>query len=150
MVYIFFGIILTVFFILFILIDNFTDRLIDWLLGLLGINSGQVELLSIEVKARGERFVLSVKNEGKLGVKLAAVVGIDGEGRKCYPIPYLREEEIGSVTEKHARRNFSKTSIKSNQMIDIFLDGNEIIAKKYKSISILDASGNSKYIPEGI
>jgi hypothetical protein len=119
-------------------------------LGLLGINSGQVELLSIEVKARGERFVVSVMNEGKLGVKLAAVVGIDGEGRKGYPIPYLREEEMGSVTEKHARRNFSKTSIKPNQMIDIFLDGNEIIAKKYKSISILDASGNSKFIPEGI
>ena len=148
--YIFFGIILTVFFILFILIDNFTDRLIDWFLGLFGIDSGQVELLSIEVKARGERFVLSLKNEGQLGVKLAAVVGIDGEGRKGYPIPYLREEEISSVTEKHARRNFSKTSIKPNQMIDIFFDGNEIIAKKYKSISILDASGNSKFIPESI
>jgi|TARA_B110000116_G_scaffold264616_1_gene272679 hypothetical protein len=52
MVYIFFGIIFTIFFSLFILIDNFTDRLVDWALGLLGINSGQVELLSIEVKAR--------------------------------------------------------------------------------------------------
>ena len=133
MVYIFFGIIFTIFFSLFILIDNFADRLVDWVLGLLGINSGQVELLSIEVKARGERFVVSVMNEGKLGVKLAAVVGIDGEGRKWYPIPYLREEEMGSVTEKHARRNFSKTSIKPNQMIDIFLDGNDFLPKIIKA-----------------
>ena len=92
-----------------------------------------MELLSIEVKARGERFVVSVMNEGKLGVKLAAVVGIDGEVRKCYPIPYLREEEMGSVTEKHARRNFSKTSIKPNQMIDIFLDGNDFLPKIIKA-----------------
>ncbi len=54
MSYIIFGIIFTVFFILFIVIDDFTDRLIDWLLGLVGINSGQVEMLSIEVKERRE------------------------------------------------------------------------------------------------
>lgn len=149
MSYIIFGIIFTVFFILFIVIDDFTDRLIDWLLGLVGINSGQVEMLSIEVKERGQRFAISLKNEGKLGVKLAAVIGIDGEGRKFHPIPYLREGEVASVTEKHARRKFSRTSIRPNQMIDVFLDGNEIIAKKYKSMSILDARGNSKFIPEG-
>jgi|GEM_PF-6540774 len=132
MSYIIFGIIFTVFFILFIVIDDF----IDWLLGLVGIHSGQVEMLSIEVKERGQRFAISVKNEGKLGVKLAAVVGIDGEGRKFYPTPYLRDGEVDSVTEKHASRKFSRKSIKPNQMIDVFLDGNEIIAKKYKSIKV--------------
>ena len=35
-------------------------------------------MLSIEVKERGQRFAICVKNEGELGVKLAAVVGIDG------------------------------------------------------------------------
>ena len=78
MIAIFFGIIFIVFFILFILIDNFTDRLIGWFLGLFGINSGRVDLLSIAVKERGEKFVFSVKNQGKLGVKIVAVVGTDG------------------------------------------------------------------------
>ena len=147
MIAIFFGIIFTVFFILFILIDNFTDRLIGWFLGLFGINSGRVNLLSIAVKERGEKFVFSVKNQGKLGVKIVAVVGTDGRGQEAYPIPYLREEEMGSFTEQQARERFAKTSIKPNQMIDVILDGNDIIAKKYQSLAILDDRGNSNDVP---
>ena len=106
-----------------------------------------MDLLSIAVKERGEKFVFSVKNQGKLGVKIVAVVGTDGRGQEAYPIPYLREEEMGSFTEQQARERFAKTSIKPNQMIDVILDGNDIMAKKYQSLAILDDRGNSNDVP---
>ena len=69
-------------------IDNALDRVFGWLFRKVGLQSGNGPLL-VRSKVQGEQLLLSLENQGKDALKLAAVEGRDGNQKKCYPAPCL-------------------------------------------------------------
>ena len=131
----------------FIFVDNFLDAVLNSFLRLFGISTGHVEFLSFELKVRGELLMILIKNSGKESTRVAAIRSENDKGKFYYPIPYLSEDDVNSLTEKQARLKFSKRSIKPDQVLAVIIDIAELRSHNCQSLAFLDAGGNSKDIP---
>tara|TARA_B100000029_G_scaffold109159_1_gene100628 strand:+ start:110 stop:577 length:468 start_codon:yes stop_codon:yes gene_type:complete len=141
--YVIIAITIVLFIVIYFLIDNVFERLINSIFSLFRVNAGEAASLSIDAETQDDRVILSVKNEGEYVVKLAAVEGLNRDRRKYYPIPYTNEEELNSVPEEKVRKQFSNKSINPQQTIKVILDRSEIDYKASQKLSILDANGKA-------
>ena len=128
---------------LIFLVDNFIGRLINWIFSLFGSFGGESSVLSVSSEIGEDEIILTIKNEGKHNIKLAAVEGLNLDDSKFYPIPYFDKKEFKSITEKELRNQFANKSLNPKQTLSVFLNKGEIDYTACLGLNVLDASGNA-------
>ena len=75
-----------------IFIENALEKILNPILGLIGLNSSTGPL-ELKIRKREQCFELVIENKGNTKARLAAIQVIDGEGKKSFPLPYPTEDE---------------------------------------------------------
>ena len=123
-------------------VDNALHNIIDLIFRLLGLQSGKGPLTA-EVVVDSEKTVLKIVNEGKQALKLVAIEGRDHSDVRVMPISYLSEQEFHAPTaEEIARKQVAKVSVKSAEVVLVFLKTPELVALDCRSLAILDSRGS--------
>jgi hypothetical protein len=125
---------------LIFLVGNFFERLINWIFGSSG---GQPCVLSVSSEIGENEIILTIKNDGKYNIKLAAVEGLNLDDSKFYPIPYFDKKEFKSISGKVLRNQFAKKSLSPKQTVSVFLNKREIDYTSCLGLNVLDGSGNA-------
>jgi len=128
---------------LIFLVDNFIERLINWIFSLFGSFGGEASVLSVSSEIGEDEIILTIKNEGKYNIKLAAVEGLNSDDSKFYPIPYFDRKEFKSITEKELRNQFANKSLNPKETLSVFLNKRQIDYTSCLGLNVLDASGNA-------
>ncbi|VGO18958.1 hypothetical protein [Pontiella sulfatireligans] len=130
-------------FILFILIEDAFDKLVDWLFSLVGLQSGNGPLLT-KASMEGETIVLSLENQGKHRFKLVGIEGRDGNQKRCFPTPYLDINDVHNPqAEKRVRKQFAKFTLGSGESKKVILNKAELITMNCQALTVLDTKGRA-------
>lgn len=128
-------------------IDNALARVFGWLFRKVGLQSGNGPLL-VRSKVQGEQLLLSLENQGKDALKLAAVEGRDGNQKKCYPAPYLEAQDFRAGHEERVRfKQFAGIILARAEVRIVILDQDELVALGCRSLAVLGQRGNKWPIP---
>ncbi len=123
-------------------IDHVFDGFFEWLFCKAGLQSGNGPLV-VGSRSQGKKIILSLENKGKYAMKLAAVEGIDGNQKKCYPVPYLEKDAFFTGDEKRERfKQFAGMKLKPGKESTVILDQDELAALGCLTLGILDQRGN--------
>ncbi len=123
-------------------IDNAFDRIFGWLFRKAGLQSGNGPLM-VGSRAQGEKFILSLENQGTDSLMLAAVEGRDRDQKKCYPLPCLKKEDFRAGGTKGARfKQFAGIVLQPGEERPVILDLDELAALGCLTLTVLDQRGN--------
>ncbi len=121
-------------------IDNSFDRMIGWLFRKGGLQSGNGPLM---VRSKVQ-VLLSLENQGKDALQLAAVEGRDGNQKKCYPAPCLEARDFRAGHEEGARlKQFAGITLARGEVRIVILDHDELAALGCLTLAVLDQRGNT-------
>ncbi len=125
-----------------VFIDNAFDRIFGWLFRKAGLQSGNGPLM-VRSKVQAEQVLLSLENQGKDALKLAAVEGRDGNQKKCYPAPCLEAQDFRAGNEEGARfKQFAGITLARGEVRIVILDHDELAALGCLTLTVLDQRGN--------
>jgi len=125
------------------LVDDAFEKLVDWLFRVLGLRSGTGPL-AIKVTTESDRIVLALENQGKHKIMLTCVEGCDGNMKRIFPMPYLNGDDINDPSiEEMARKKFFKISISQGQFISLILNKSELVSLDCQTLAILDTEGKT-------
>ena len=123
-------------------IDNAFDGFFEWLFCKAGLQSGNGPVV-VGSKSQGDKIILILENKGKYGIRLAAVEGLDGNQKKCYPVPCLEKDDFFTGDEKRKRfKQFSGIVLKPGKEITVILNQDELMALGCLTLAVLDQRGN--------
>jgi hypothetical protein len=98
----------------------------------------------VRSKVQGEQVLLSLENQGKDALKLAAVEGRDGNQKKCYPAPYLEAQDFRAGHEEGVRfKQFAGITLAPEEVRIVILDQHELAALGCRTLAVLDQRGNT-------
>ncbi len=124
-------------------VDSAFDKLIDKLFTMLGLQSGGGPLI-VKAAIEGGTIVLALENQGKHTFRVAGLAGRDGNRTKCFPTPYLNENDFDLPgAEKRVRKQFAKLSLGPGETKTVILNKSELIAMDCQTLTVLDTKGRA-------
>ena len=127
-----------------IFIENALEKILNPILGLIGLNSSTGPL-ELKIRKREQSFELVIENKGNTKARLAAIQVIDGEGKKSFPLPYPTEDEsthnASEKRMKELRRQFSSEKINQGDRKSVYLNPTELAGCSLDCVNVLDIHG---------
>ena len=127
-----------------IFIENALEKILNPILGLIGLNSSTGPL-ELKIRKREQSFELVIENKGNTKARLAAIQVIDGEGKKSFPLPYPTEDESTHNTSekrmKELRIQFSSEKINQGDRKSVYLNPTELAGCSLDCVNVLDIHG---------
>lgn len=127
-----------------IFIENALEKILNPILGLIGLNSSTGPL-ELKIRKREQSFELAIENKGNTKARLAAIQVIDGEGKKSFPLPYPTEDESTHNTSekrmKELRIQFSSEKINQGDRKSVYLNPTELAGCSLDCVNVLDIHG---------
>jgi|GEM_PF-922772 len=124
----------------YIIKDNFIDKMVDGLFGLLGITSERGPLVT-KVTMNGGTIVITLQNRGKCKFRPIPVVGLDSHQKRHFPTFYLNEKSFRTSQVEESNRKQFATNLGPGECRSIFLDRAEVTSMDCQTLSILDGKG---------
>ena len=129
-----------------IFIENALEKILNPILGLIGLNSSTGPL-ELKIRKREQCFELVIENKGNTKARLAAIQVIDGEGKKSFPLPYPTEDESTHNTSekrmKELRIQFSSEKINQGDRKSVYLNPTELAGCSLDCVKVLDIHGKN-------
>ena len=127
-----------------IFIENALEKILNPILGLIGLNSSTGPL-ELKIRKREQSFELVIENKGNTKARLAAIQVIDGEGKKSFPLPYPTEDEsthnASEKRMKELRIQFSSEKINQGDRKSVYLNPTELAGCSLDCVNVLDIHG---------
>ena len=127
-----------------IFIENAFDKILNPLLGLIGLNSSTGPL-ELKIRKQEQCLELVIENKGNSKARLAAIQVIDGEGKKSFPLPYPTEDEstqnASEKRMKELRIQFSSEKINQGDRKSVYLNPTRLAGCSLGSVNVLDIHG---------
>ena len=127
-----------------IFIENALEKILNPILGLIGLNSSTGPL-ELKIRKREQCFELVIENKGNTKARLAAIQVIDGEGKKSFPLPYPTEDEstqnASEKRMKELRIQFSSEKINQGDRKSVYLNPTGLAGCSLDSVNVLDIHG---------
>jgi len=127
-----------------IFIENALEKILNPILGLIGLNSSTGPL-ELKIRKREQCFELVIENKGNTKARLAAIQVIDGEGKKSFPLPYPTEDEsthnASEKRMKELRIQFSSEKINQGDRKSVYLNPTELAGCSLDCVNVLDIHG---------
>lgn len=132
-----------VIFVVIVVVETVFDVGFDWLFVKLGLQSGGGPL-NVTATGEDDRLVLTLRNDGKSGMSIAAIQGLDENGKSVFATmasasfrARINGEKVNLVREAGKRR------LKKGESARIVLDGPLLEESGYQTLQILDSNGES-------
>lgn len=123
--------------------DISVSAIVDWLAPKVGLLSGAGGIQG-SVQIRNNEVVVSLVCQGADAFHLAAMMALDANGHKLFPVPSrVGDTSLADDDEKTARQKLSKVKIAANHTFEIGFPHDTFVAMQLQSLTALDANGKS-------
>lgn len=120
------------------------ENLIDRAFAALGLQSGNGPLV-VTAEREGQKLILTLANQGRHAMRIAGIQGRNQDDKPVFPIPMLERHADRSMTEKEARREFTKLTVEPGECQVVHLDQSELTELNCRKLAVIDS--NAKFWP---
>ena len=119
------------------------DAIAGWFSRKLGFSSGASGIQG-SAQIRNDEVVVSLECQGADAFHLAAMMALDTNGQKLFPVPSrVGDTSLENDDEKTARQKLSQVKIAANETFELGFVRNTFVAMQFQSLAALDRNGKS-------
>ena len=132
-----------VIFAVFVVVEIVFDFGFDWIFVKLGLKSGGGPL-TVTATEHDDALVLTVRNDGKSGMSIAAIHGLDERGKTVFATTASTNFRVRINGEKvNLVREAGKRRLKKGESARIALDGPLLEASGYQTLQVMDSNAEA-------
>jgi hypothetical protein len=132
-----------VIFVVVVVVETVFDFGFDWLLVKAGLKSGGGPL-RVTASAEDDSLVLTLRNDGKHGMSVAIIEGLDEKGKSAFATMVSTSHRVRINGEKvNLVRDVDKRRLRKGDSARVVLDGPLLEASGYRTLQVLDSNGES-------
>ena len=132
-----------VIFVVIVVVETVFDFGFDWLFVKLGLKSGGGPL-RVTATETDDGLVLTLRNDGKSGMSLAIIEGLDEKGKSVFATMASTSHRARINGEKvNLVRDVDKRRLRKGDSARVVLDGPLLEESGYRTLQVLDSNGES-------